>query len=110
MFKGLFNFYWIALTTARVLFLISLPTIFIAKTMIIPLIVLATSIGWSAILIAMFYKCPTCNKRALVHNGAIAKKIETNRDPFSAWLFPSEIIKQLFYCCKCGYKIEARPK
>lgn len=107
MSKLLFNYYWFAFTTTRLLFLLLLSVIFVAQEVFVPYVVVATLLGWSAIIIAMIYKCPQCNERALVHSGVVARKIESNRSRLSSWLVPNELAYQYFYCCKCGHKIEA---
>jgi len=104
----LFNFYWIASTTARVLFLLLLPVIIWFQSIFISYVIVATSIGWLAIFIALYFKCPSCRKRALVHTGVVVKKIETKRNGLSKWIVPDELFHQYFYCCKCGHKVEAK--
>ena len=107
MSKLFFNYYWLAFTTTRLLFLLLLPVIFVAQEIFVPYIVVATLLGWSAIVIAMIYKCPQCNERALVHSGFVDRKIDSKRNKLSYWLVPNELAYQYFYCCKCGHKIEA---
>ncbi len=107
MSKLFFNYYWLAFTTTRLLFLLLLPVIFVAQEVFVPYVVIATLFGWSAIIIAIIYKCPQCNERALVHSGVVVRKIESNRSRLISWLLPNELAYQYFYCCKCGYKIEA---
>lgn len=107
MSKLFFNYYWLAFATTRLLFLLLLPVIFVAQEIFVPYLVVATLLGWSAIIIAMIYKCPQCNGRALVQSGVVVRKIESNRSRLSSWLVSNELAYQYFYCCKCGHKIKA---
>ena len=107
MNKAVFSYYWLAFTVTNKLFWLLLPVIFVATHWFIPYIIFATSLGWTLILFAFFYRCPSCNKRALIHYGHVPKKIESDRNWFSKWLVPDEYIYQYFHCCKCGHKIEA---
>ncbi|WP_231881290.1 hypothetical protein, partial [Oleiphilus sp. HI0123] len=65
-------------------------------------------LGWSAIIITAFFKCPECEQRALVHSGKVVKLLTSKRSKFKVWLVPNEFAYKYFYCCKCGHKIEAK--
>jgi len=106
--KFLFNYYWLASSITAKLFWLILPIIFVEINLFVPFIIFVVALGWSAIMITVFFKCPRCNKRALVHFGTVVKRIESNRSKFKSWLLPNEFVYKYFYCCKCGHKIQSK--
>jgi hypothetical protein len=110
MDRFLFNYYWSASSLAAKLFWLLLPVIFLARGIFVPYVITAVAIGWSAIVIAFLFRCPSCHKRALVHSGTVIKKLTSDRNWFQVWLLPNEFIYKYFYCCKCGHKIEVKTR
>jgi hypothetical protein len=122
MNKILYNYYWIAATLTPKLLYGVLPLILVLLNfedaiksydisfgdIFIYYIIFLVAVGWSAILIVIFFKCSACNKRALVHSGEVPKKVSLNRTFIKRWLVPDELFSQYFYCCKCGEKIKAK--
>ena len=107
MNKYLFNYYWLASSITAKLFWLILPIIFVAQNIFVQFLIFVVSLGWSVIMITAFFKCSSCNKRALVHSGTVVKLLTTKRSKFQIWLLPNEFVHKYFYCCKCGHKIQS---
>ena len=86
------------------MFWLIVPVIFISQELFVPFLIFTVVLGCSAIMVTAFYKCPSCNKRALVQSGVEVKQLETDRSKLQIWLLPMNFCMSFFIAANVGIK------